>query len=87
MDILGPLKKPGDAVGSRTLGIPDGIWALIMGGLLILVVGVIGLIAGQPWLLPSLGPSALIIGVLILAIIGDIFRRIRLAGNKESFSK
>lgn len=156
-----------------------------MGGLLILVVGVIGLIAGQPWLLPSLGPTAylqveypglpsariyniivghyvgivagligiaifglwstpsvlsshhllpawvgaatvtifltiiinmflrashppaaattllvslgafttqtqilsLIIGVLILAIIGDIFRRIRLSGDKENSSK
>lgn len=59
----------------------------IMGGLLILLVGVIGLIAGQPWLFPSFGPIALIIGVLILAIIGDVFRRIKLSGNKENSSK
>ncbi len=58
MGILDPLKKKGSAVGNRTRGIPDGVWAPIMGGLLILVVGVIGLIAGQPWLFPSLGPTA-----------------------------
>ncbi|MGZ7159748.1 MAG: HPP family protein [Methanobacterium sp.] len=58
MGVLDPLKKTGDAVGSRTIGIPDVIWAPIMGGLLILVVGVIGLIAGQQWLFPSLGPTA-----------------------------
>lgn len=58
MGILDPLKKTGDAVSGRTKKIPDGIWAPIMGGLLVLAVGVIGLIAGQPWLFPSLGPTA-----------------------------
>ena len=58
MGILDPLKKTGDSVGSRTENIPDGVWAPIMGGLLILAVGIIGLIAGQPWLFPSLGPTA-----------------------------
>ncbi len=56
--ILDPLKKTGDAVGNRTARIPDGVWAPIMGGILIFVIGVIGLIAGQPWLFPSLGPTA-----------------------------
>ncbi len=58
MGILDPLKKSGDDVGSRTRGIPDSIWATFMGGFLILAVGIIGLIAGQPWLFPSLGPTA-----------------------------
>ena len=58
MGILDPLKKTGDSVGGWTAGIPDSIWAPVMGGFLILIAGVIGLIAGQPWLFPSLGPTA-----------------------------
>ena len=58
MGILDPLKKTGDSVGSWTARIPDSIWAPVMGGFLILIAGVIGLIAGQPWLFPSLGPTA-----------------------------
>lgn len=58
MGILDPLKKTGDSVGGWTARIPDSIWAPIMGGFLILVAGAIGLIAGQPWLFPSLGPTA-----------------------------
>ena len=58
MGILDPLKKTGDSVGGLTEGIPDGIWAPVMGGFLILIAGVIGLAAGQPWLFPSLGPTA-----------------------------
>ena len=58
MGILDPLKKTGDSVSGWTARIPDGVWAPIMGGFLILIAGVIGLIAGQPWLFPSLGPSA-----------------------------
>ena len=48
--ILDPLKKTGDSVDSWTAGIHDSIWTSIMGGFLILIAGVIGLIAGQPWL-------------------------------------
>jgi hypothetical protein len=58
MGILDPLKKRGDFVGSWTSKIPDSIWAPVMGGFLILIAGGIGLIAGQPWLFPSLGPTA-----------------------------
>ena len=56
--ILDPLKKTGDSVSGRTARIPDSIWAPVMGGFLILFAGIIGLIAGQPWLFPSLGPTA-----------------------------
>lgn len=45
-------------MGNRTKGIPDSIWATLIGGFLILAVGVIGLSTGQPWLFPSLGPTA-----------------------------
>lgn len=58
MGVLDPLKKTGDSVSSWTARIPDGVWAPIMGGILILIAGIIGLIAGQPWLFPSLGPTA-----------------------------
>ncbi|MGB9977783.1 HPP family protein [Methanobacterium sp.] len=58
MRILDPLKKTGDSVGGWTARIPDSIWAPTMGGFLILIAGIIGLIAGQPWLFPSLGPTA-----------------------------
>ena len=40
------------------LKIPDLIWAPLAVGSLLLAVGLIGLTAGQPWLFPSLGPSA-----------------------------
>ncbi len=58
MGILDPLKKTGNSVGGWTARIPDSIWAPVMGGFLILIAGVIGLVAGQPWLFPSLGPTA-----------------------------
>ncbi|MEG4107917.1 HPP family protein [Microcoleus sp. S13_C5] len=38
--------------------VPDKVWAPLGAGGLILVVGLIGLLAGQPWLFPSLGPTA-----------------------------
>lgn len=37
--------------------IPDIVWAPVASGGLILIVGTIALIANQPWLFPSLGPS------------------------------
>ncbi|MBX6314041.1 MAG: HPP family protein [Isosphaeraceae bacterium] len=45
--------------GRRPLArMPDLIWAPLAVGSLLLAVGLIGLAAGQPWLFPSLGPSA-----------------------------
>lgn len=38
--------------------IPDPIWAPVVGGLLLVLVGLLGVLAGRPWLLPSLGPTA-----------------------------
>ena len=38
--------------------IPDAIWAPLAAGGLMLLVGVLGLVAHQPWLFPSLGPTA-----------------------------
>jgi CBS-domain-containing membrane protein len=40
--------------------IPNSVWAPLAAGLLILIVGAIGLIAHQPWLFPSLGPTAFV---------------------------
>jgi len=38
--------------------IPDIVWAPVTVGSLTLMVGLFGLVADQPWLFPSLGPSA-----------------------------
>lgn len=46
----------------RIASIPDPIWGPIASGLLILVTGLIALLAGRPWLLPSLGPTAVLAG-------------------------
>jgi hypothetical protein len=43
---------------ARVARIPDAIWGPVVAGVLILVIGLIGLAFGQPWLFPSLGPSA-----------------------------
>jgi CBS-domain-containing membrane protein len=41
--------------------LPDAAWAPVAGALALGVVGVLGLLAGQPWLLPSLGPTAYLV--------------------------
>src|SRR3954447_11712584 len=38
--------------------VPDLIWGPLTVGGLLLAVGLLGLAAGQPWLFPSLGPTA-----------------------------
>lgn len=38
--------------------VPDAVWGPMAVGSLLLSVGLIGLAAGQPWLFPSLGPTA-----------------------------
>ena len=38
--------------------VPELVWAPLAGGVLVLIPGLIGLAAGNPWLFPSLGPTA-----------------------------
>lgn len=50
-----------NAPPDRGWALPDAVWApLVVAGLLA-VVGAIALAAGQPWLFPSLGPSAYLV--------------------------
>jgi HPP family protein len=44
--------------------LPDALWAPIAGAVLVGFVGVLALLAGQPWLLPSLGPTAYLLAQL-----------------------
>jgi HPP family len=46
----------------RVASLPEPIWGPLATGFLILVVGVTGLLFGRPWLLPSLGPTAVLVG-------------------------
>jgi hypothetical protein len=46
----------------RPASLPDGAWAPFAGAVLVLIVGAAGLLAGQAWLVPSLGPSAYLVG-------------------------
>jgi hypothetical protein len=43
--------------------IPDPVWGSLTAGVLILVVGLLGVLVGLPWLVPSIGPSAVLIAV------------------------
>ncbi|MFL5674133.1 MAG: HPP family protein, partial [Chloroflexota bacterium] len=43
--------------------IPDAVWGPAIAGLLLLGVGALGLLVGKPWLLPSLGPTAVLVAV------------------------
>ncbi len=38
--------------------VPDAVWAPLTAAGLMVVVGILGIIANQPWLFPSLGPTA-----------------------------
>jgi HPP family len=51
-------KRP-DAIAS----VPDPLWGPVVAAGLILVVGILGLAVGKPWLLPSLGPSAMLVAL------------------------
>jgi hypothetical protein len=49
------MSKLDKASGLNWIGrIPDAIWGSVVAGILILIVGLIGLAFGQPWLFPSL---------------------------------
>jgi hypothetical protein len=41
--------------------IPDSIWVPVVSALLVLLVGLIGLATGRPWLGPSLGPTIILV--------------------------
>ena len=43
--------------------IPDPVWGPVSAALVVLVVGLLGLLVGLPWLVPSIGPSAVLIAV------------------------
>jgi hypothetical protein len=44
--------------------IPDSIWAPAAAALILLAVGALGVVAGRPWLVPSLGPSAVLVAMM-----------------------
>jgi hypothetical protein len=46
----------------RIAAIPDPVWAPLASGVLVVVAGAAGLLFGRPWLLPSLGPTAVLAG-------------------------
>jgi hypothetical protein len=43
--------------------VPDALWGPVAAASLILAVGAFGVVAGSPWLVPSLGPSAVLIAL------------------------
>jgi hypothetical protein len=51
-------KRPSDLAA-----IPDPVWGPVVAGALLLGVGALGLLIGKPWLLPSLGPTAVLLAV------------------------
>jgi HPP family len=51
-------KRPSDLAA-----IPDPVWGPIVAGALLLGVGGLGLLVGRPWLLPSLGPTAVLLAI------------------------
>src|SRR3954454_4534932 len=58
--LLASIPKRPTAVAS----IPDSIWGSVTAGVQILVVGLLGLLAGSPWLVPSLGPTAVLVALM-----------------------
>jgi len=46
----------------RVASIPDPVWNPLVAAVLMLVAGAAGLLVGRPWLLPSLGPTAILAG-------------------------
>jgi hypothetical protein len=48
---------------SSIASIPDAVWAPVAAAAVVLVVGTLGILVGLPWLVPSIGPSAVLIAV------------------------
>jgi hypothetical protein len=44
--------------------LPDAVWAPLAAAVLVGIVGVLALLAGQAWLLPSLGPTAYLLALM-----------------------
>ena len=63
-DRLGQLAVSLPRRATALASIPDPLWAPAAAGVLILIVGLLGVIAGLPWLVPSLGPSAVLIALM-----------------------
>lgn len=65
--VVVPAEKEDELAGSLVkppvpAGMPEGVWGPVAAGGLIAIVAVIAVLAGQqPWLLPSLGPTAYLI--------------------------
>jgi hypothetical protein len=58
--LLASLPKRPTSISS----IPDAIWGPVTGAVLLLVTGILGLVAGSPWLVPSLGPTAVLVALM-----------------------
>jgi hypothetical protein len=68
------LSVPLDVTGQATVSvpkrldaiaaIPDAIWAPLAAAVILLVVGAVGVALGRPWLLPSLGPSVVLVAMM-----------------------
>ncbi len=54
------LRRAYEQTARRAGRVPDLVWVPLAAGVLMAVVGVIGVAASQPWLFPSLGPTAYI---------------------------
>lgn len=60
IDMGGELKTSRPKRITSLSSIPDTIWAPGAAAVLLLLVGLAGLLVGRPWLLPSLGPTAVL---------------------------
>jgi hypothetical protein len=52
---------------------PELAWAPVAAAVLLAVVGALALLAGQPWLLPNLGPTAYLLAALPALPSGRIY--------------
>jgi hypothetical protein len=62
-DAKGQAKMSIPARPSDLASIPDMAWGPVAAGVLLLAIGALSLLVGKPWLLPSLGPTAVLLAV------------------------